>query len=208
MKISKVYSNLVDSEFAVIALCGRSIPVESMNDMCEDLSINVSYISVEPINREWYPSPNGRDDQEKAVNGMKESVEELENFINKQVNFLGIQKSNIAILGYSAGAVMAIQLCAKSDSNYAAVVSLCGAILEPENLPEAKNTTPILLQHNIDDLCFSWEERYLPMKKALKRKKYNISVKEKDYGGHGLVRKDIDFAANFLNDCFRGSEII
>lgn len=154
---------------------------------------------------EWYPIPNGATDQTRALEGLEISVPALDRKITELQERFKIERSKIALVGYSAGAVMAIQLASRSQEPFAAVVSHAGAILDPYSLRACDHPDmPFLLIHSQNDDCFDWHERYLPMKKALREQGYNVSCIEKEYGGHGVSATDIAQAAIFLAARFGG----
>jgi predicted esterase len=155
-------------------------------------------VCLEPDSYEWYPAPNGVNDQTSALRGMKYAVKDLNGAIKKIQHMWNLPRKKIALAGYSAGGVMALQMCSRSYHPFAGIASVSGAILDPASLKPAKHDTPILIRHNIDDDCFKWEERYLPMKEALQEKNYNVSLVEGQEGGHGLSRYDAELAGNFL----------
>jgi predicted esterase len=163
---------------------------------------DILLIAVDPI-EEWYPAPNGSNDQEQACWGLKISVPQLENFICELENNFNISRENIAIAGFSAGAVMAIQVATQTTRPYAAVVSHNGAILEPHLLPKSSNKTPFLLIHSKDDDCFYWEERYLPMKNAFQSQEYVTETHEVECGGHYIHPNDVELAANWILNKFK-----
>lgn len=156
-------------------------------------------ISIEPID-EWYPIPYSPENQQEAIMGLKVSIPQFNKLVSKIEKKFKIDRSKIVLAGFSAGAVMAIQVAAHSDKPFAAVISHNGAILAPDELPKSKHKTPILLIHSKNDECFSWEERYLPMKKVLFEKEYTVEFCEKEYGNHFINPEDIADAAIFLAD--------
>jgi predicted esterase len=175
----------------VIALPGRNVTGEAMAGLCYHLNLPCTTIVVlEPNKLEWYPPPNGVHDQAQAVKGIDAAVKAINGTISRIQRGFRFKRSQIALVGVSAGSVMAIQVAAASDKPFAAVCAMAGAILEPDKLPKAKNQTPILLRHAYNDNCFTWEERYLPMKKALTDKGYNIFVSEKAEGAHNVSAHD------------------
>jgi predicted esterase len=155
-------------------------------------------VILEPRNLEWYPQPNGPEDQAGALWGQNKARQCLEDEVKRIERGWGITKKDICIVGFSAGSVMAIQMLAYSDQPYAGILSLAGAILKPADLPKGKFDTPVMLQHNMDDDCFKWEERYLPMKKALIEKGYNVQTKEGFDGGHNLTGEEVDLTRSFV----------
>jgi len=188
----------------VVLLPGRDGRADDMLRYYQQYSTldHTRFVSVEPFD-EWYPAPNGPNDQQAAIWGLKVSVPELDNFISEIEKEYSITRSKIALVGYSAGAVMAIQLVAESDRSFAAIIAHAGAILDPDSLPKCKNNTPVYLIHSKNDDCFDWNERYLPMKEALLKQEYAVlETIENETGGHGVSQEDIIAASNFLKKEF------
>lgn len=182
----------------MVGRCGRAIDMlRYYKDVCE--LDKTRLISVEPID-EWYPAPRNPEDQEEAIWGLKVSVPEFDAFVSKLEEDFSIERSEIVLSGFSAGAVMAIQVAAYSEKPFAAVISHAGAILDPKAMPLAKHNTPFFLVHSKDDQCFSWDERYIPMKKALLQNEYTVELCEKDDGDHAIAAEDIADVAIFLAD--------
>lgn len=183
----------------LIALPGRGMPLESMWSIVERMELpDTLAVILEPTGLQWYPQPHGAYDQDDAVEGLKIAIAQLNKRITKIQRCFHLRRQQIALFGYSAGAVLAIQMAALAKQPFAAVVSMAGAILEPDEMPVATNQTPILLRHAIDDDCFSWEERYLPMKNSLLDRGYNLYASEKNRGGHGINLEDVIISARFI----------
>ncbi len=103
------------------------------------------------------------------------------------------------------GAVTAVHWATHTKDPVASVICHSGAILEPSNVPAAKHDCPIILNHGMDDTCFNWEERYLPMKKALVKNKYNAWFVERKSGNHHVYRSDITCLKPHFEDVFKTS---
>lgn len=177
----------------IILLPGRGQSASDILDQYNFKELNETVlIAIEPA-IEWYPIPRGMDNQNEAIEGLKFAIPNLEKVISKCEKEFNIPRNKVALAGFSAGAVMAIQIAANSEQSFAAVISHAGAILDPTSLPAAKNDTPFLLLHAKDDDCFSWDERYLPMKKALIEKGYEIDTFEKENGGHYMSSDEAYF---------------
>ena len=153
----------------VILLTGRGGKAETLVLKYKQFLDKSRLIGIQPI-FEWYPMPNGANDQDEAVKGLAESIQKLKDHIDEIKNQYNLTYEEIALIGFSAGAVMAIQIATVFNETFAFVVSHNGAILEPEEIKECSLKTPIMLIHSKNDDCFSWEERYLPMKEALLEK--------------------------------------
>jgi len=186
----------------VLVLPGRGISGGLMERFMLHTGLGRSLkIILEPAYLEWYPAPNGPEDQEAALWGQDVARNCLEEEVERIKRAWGFGKKDICIVGFSAGSVMAIQMLAHSNEPYAGILSLSGAILNPASLPKAKFNTPVLLQHNADDDCFKWEERYLPMKKALIGNGYNVQTKE-GWGGHTLTGEECELTRDFVSKQF------
>lgn len=188
------------SEYCLVGLCGRGMGVGSMASLFEEIECPYSYLSIQPKNYRWYEQPFSPEDQDAALESQKENILILNEYLDKNLKFLGFDTEKVIIFGFSAGGVMAIQHLATANKKYAGVACLSGAILSPNDLPEAKNDTRVLLKHSKDDDCFDWYERYLPMKNALLEKNYNLSVCELNYGGHSFTAKDVMICRQFIDD--------
>jgi len=158
------------------------------------------FVGVEP-EVEWYPAPNGVGDQTDAVAGMKKSRKALLQHISCVEKHCDLSSRQIALVGFSAGAVMAIQCALRSNKEFAGIVAHSGAILQPRKTPTPRfPTMPFLLIHNRQDDCFNWHERYLPMKKALSRRGHTVQAVEKNdpASAHALTYEDVVMSAIFL----------
>lgn len=188
----------------VLTLPGRGGTGKEMVEFYKQSELTKSLIvGVTPPNRQWYPLPNGVEDQKEAVGGLNDAVTNVFKTLSKVRRSFGITSRNTALVGFSAGAVVALQVAAHSEHPFAAVLCHSGAILEPDKLPPCKHpSTKIMLIHSRDDTCFYWDERYIPMKEALLAKGYNFTSLERETGNHGLYRDDIVMAGMFLSHLF------
>lgn len=188
----KTYKN------CVVFLPGRGQKAEVLAEYYE--LKNTLIVCLTPEYLSWYPSPNGPKNQFNAIEGMKKSVIEVDQIIKNIQNDYSLNRKEIAIIGFSAGGVMALQINAHSNELFGAIVCHNGAILEPKELPTG-NKTPILVIHSKDDGVFSWNERYLPMKEALIEKNYNVEFIENESNGHFI--SNIEDSLRFLSVAFR-----
>lgn len=185
---------------AIIVLPGRDMPadilIEVHQNLIEGYLDDIAIFGFTPYNLEWYPAPKGPLDQDDALNGQKENLPLLFDSINYVLNKFNIHYYNTIISGHSAGGVMVVQLL--NYQPWAGAICNCGAILDPDDLKTAKYDTELLVTHNIDDTCFDWEERYIPMKQALKKKGYNTCFIENEEGNHSPTRSDFIKMHHFI----------
>ena len=196
----------VDS--VVLCLAGRGGSGARLANRYFDLSgLNkTAFIGVTPFNPhfgrrffhaiEWYPAPYSSEDQEEAVSGLENARERIEEILEKVTEKFNVARNKIAILGFSAGAVMSVYTATRGGT-LAGVVGHAGAILEPHNVPACQTETPILLTHGKMDGCFDWYERYVPMKNSLVENNYNVHSFE-HYGDHWVTEPEIIVGSEFL----------
>lgn len=202
MKFLAVVKEVKNAQSIVLLLPGRGqMPRDILSVYHAHSSLKSTFIAIKPEN-EWYPLPRGANDQTEAVFGLSMLLPSFDRLIKKIEDKFDLKRKKIGLVGFSAGAVIAIQTAIYSDEPFAAVVSHAGAILEPDSLPVAEHKTPFLLTHSKDDNCFSWDERYLPMRAALEKQGYNVECKEHESNGHSVTAEDIEIASIFLANQF------
>lgn len=158
-------------------------------------------VCITPVGLQWYPLPIGPYDQDEAVSGLEHSRLEIERVLKRMKNEMCIAREKTALVGFSAGGVMALYTAMHSASPLAGVVCHGGAILEPYEVPKCKFLeTPFVLTHAHDDNDFDWFERYLPMKSSLQKNSYNLKSFERYSGGHMVFESDIYASAYELSD--------
>lgn len=160
-------------------------------------------VGITPERREWYPMPNGPEDQEEAVGGMRAARWAIEKVVFRINQWFDIPRSRIAVVGFSAGAVTAIQCAVHCQEPFAAVISHGGAVLEPHRLPPCKHPQmPVYLFHNRDDEAFEWEQRFLPMMRGLEDSGHKVTSVMRYEGGHYVSQEDVTLAGYFLGSVF------
>jgi predicted esterase len=184
---------------AVVALAARgmsaiTIALEYMDVGLTDTTI----IGISP-KTEWYPAPKSPSDQKDAVLGINLAIVKVNKAVDEALIQAGnISRSKTALVGLSAGGCLALEMGAYY-SDFAGVVCHSGCIYDSNAFIPAINEIPILLTHSKKDTVFDWNQRYIPTKNALKRQGYNLSVMEKEVGGHCLSMMDRIAAGQFLS---------
>ena len=188
----------------IIGLPGRGNSAEMMIGVLRDFCLpDTLIVSVQTDRYAWYPQPHSVDEQSAAVSGLPTARAAINRVVTTIRNGWGLRNIDIALVGYSAGAVVALDVATRKIKPFAGVVSMCGAILEPDNVRPARNeSTPIMLVHNQDDRCFDWWERYLPMRLSLTERGYDVERCENRFGGHMINLMNVIDSANFLGRCF------
>ncbi len=184
----------------VVVLAGRGDTAARMSVLyaSQPILAKTMMVGLQP-EEEWYPSPRGPQHQKAAVMGVRKNVGALNQYLSDLAVQHKVTCSDIALSGFSAGAVMALYAAAVSPWPYAGVVCHSGCVLDPETLPDKRHDVPIYMYHAKDDNCFGWEERYVPSKDALAKKGYNLACKERETGGHSIPQSDNKDAAKTLH---------
>lgn len=194
-----VINPLNEMKGCLFLLPGRSCPSEMMEQFYFHADLQDTLLVIpEPYGLSWYDMPNGPNDQENAISSLKIAVKEVDDLICLFQKSHNLERNQIAIAGYSAGGVISLEVMSKSKQAFACAFCLSGAILDIDNFPKAKNKTPILIRHAVDDDCFDWHERYLPMKNKLIENDYNFYCSEKYCGGHSISYEDADCMGKFI----------
>lgn len=185
----------------ILILPGRcQTGIELAKQWCNIFLDNTMIILITPKNKEWYPMPYSSLDQENAVLGLETAREVIESTLDRIKLEFKIPKNKTAVVGFSAGGVMANYVGINSNKEYAGFVSHSGAILEPKFVPKCKfSSVPFVLTHSENDEDFSWDERYIPMKNSLIDNGYNLKFLE-SMNGHCISDDEIEFAALSICD--------
>jgi predicted esterase len=188
-----------NSDKLVCLLTGRCQTARELLGIYARSDLDCNLVAIQPEHGEWYPLPNGANDQNSAVLGIKDSLPGLHKIIKRVISEVRVEKKNTSLVGFSAGGVMALELNAHNKKPFRSIVVHAGAILRTDKFPTSKNNTPILLIHNRDDDCFEWEERFIPMCECLTKKGYKFAIETEYEGKHSISRKDIEVATKFIN---------
>ncbi len=184
----------------VVCLPGLGVPAYVMLKFAKHMELKRTVMAaLEPYRLAWYPRPNGIRDQARTVMGLPYAVAAARDSIEKIKKATDIKNNQIVLMGFSAGAVVGLQLAIQANEPFAACISFAGAIFEPHKVVKAKNQTPIFLQHNKLDDCFDWHERYLPTRDSLKANGYNLTIAERSEGHHTLYFEDAINASKFAS---------
>lgn len=178
-------------EHAVLVLPGRGESANRLGAMyARNCSEDTMIVGITPQNLEWYPPPFGADDQEEALAGIPAALKTIHHVLNEIKKKWSIPRKKVAVVGFSAGGVMAVQ-AGMHLGPLAAVGCHAGAILDPTQVKSAIDETPFHLFHNEDDPVFEWEERFVPMNEALEKNGYQVHTWTDEEGGHTVYTNDV-----------------
>lgn len=154
-----------------------------------------------PFGYQWFPIPwlDGSS-QEAADQGLYQSAEDLNAFLDARLSEHGLQPSALALIGFSQGAMMSLHVAPRRAAPVAGIVSISGRLLKPEMLvSEARVKPPVLLVHGDQDPVVPFEDMGLAGN-AL------IAAGFETYGhvmkgtAHGIAPDGLRAALSFLKD--------
>lgn len=154
-----------------------------------------------PFGRQWFPIPwlDGSSEAEAAA-GLAASAADLNAYLDIVMAAEGITPDKLALIGFSQGTMMSLEIAPRRDAEIAGVVAFSGRLLRPERLAaEARVKPPILLIHGDADPVVPFDD----MQKAAEAL---MAAGFETYGhvmkgtGHGIAPDGLGVAVNFLRD--------
>ena len=147
---------------------------------------------------QWFPLKERSDDELKL--GLSSAYLHLEEIINKSKEDHGVETSQISIVGFSQGSMLATYYGLQSKYDFHSIVSLSGSLPSfiLENLKLCKNNTQYLIFHGkIDDVVSS--EQAVETKNFLDKKKIQSKIILDENCGHSIS----PLAINEINQLYK-----
>lgn len=154
-----------------------------------------------PFGRQWFPIPwlDGSTEAA-ATEGLMRAADDLNAFLDAQLAAEGLTPAQLALVGFSQGTMMALQVAPRRAEPVAALVAFSGRLLKPELLAaEATAKPPVLLLHGDADEMVPFRDMELAGD-AL------VAAGFETYGhvmrgtGHGIAPDGLSVALSFLKD--------
>lgn len=154
-----------------------------------------------PFGRQWFPIPwlDGSP-EEAAAAGLARAADDLNAFLDAQLDRTGLPPDRLALVGFSQGAMMSLQVAPRRPAAVGAVVAISGRLLGPERLQaETVSKPPVLLVHGDQDPVVPFADMGLAGN-AL------VAAGFETYGhvmrgtGHGIAPDGLGAALSFLTE--------
>lgn len=151
---------------------------------------------------QWFPIPwiDGSS-EEAAAQGLARASGDLDAFIDARLAEYGLQDKQLALLGFSQGAMMALHVAPRRRVPMAGVVAISGRLLEPEKIGAITAKPPVLLIHGDDD-------QVVPFGNMQAAGQVLTAAGVETFGhvmtgtGHGIAPDGLQAALAFLADRF------
>lgn len=157
--------------------------------------------SGNPFGRQWFPIPwlDGSSETDAAA-GLARAAADLNGFLDAQLAAEGLAPDRLALVGFSQGAMMALQVAPRRDAAVAAVVAISGRLLAPDRLPvETVARPPVLLIHGDQDPVVPFADMRLAGD-ALVGAGFTAYGHVMRGTGHGIAPDGLGAAVGFLRD--------
>lgn len=153
-----------------------------------------------PAGRQWFSLQEFNEASVAA--GARRAAEPLNRFIDGELSRLGLDDSQMALVGFSQGCMMALHVALRRPACCAAVVGFSGMLVDgPELEAELVSRPPILLVHGAADTVVP--PACLPAAEAaLKALDVPVSAHLRPGLAHGIDDQGLTLAGGFLARVF------
>lgn len=128
-----------------------------------------------PQGFQWFDLSS--DKEEKILEGSLLAEEKINTFINQVLDNFQLETKNLALVGFSQGCMMSIQVALKKKEQINCLVGYSGKIINEKHLSENINSKPkIFLMHGANDMIVS-ANHFLEAKEYLKNNGIKIRTK-------------------------------
>ncbi|QCO54795.1 phospholipase [Pseudorhodobacter turbinis] len=153
-----------------------------------------------PMGRQWFPIPwIDSSSEEVAREGLLAAADDLNAFLDEKLAEEGLDPEALALVGFSQGSMMSLQIAPRRTSKMAGVVAFSGRLLAPELLHEASVKPPVLLIHGDQDPVVPFEDMGLAGN-ALVAEGFEVFGHVMKGTGHGIAPDGLSMALAFLNE--------
>ncbi len=154
-----------------------------------------------PFGYQWFPIPwiDGSSEAE-AEAGLQVAAADLDAFLDERLAAEGLEPSQLAIIGFSQGTMMALHVAPRRARPIAGIVAFSGRLLHPEALEaEARSKPPVLLIHGDQDDVVPFADLEVAGE-ALTSAGFETYAHIMQGTGHGIAPDGLTSALAFLRD--------
>lgn len=154
-----------------------------------------------PMGRQWFPIPyiDGSSDAE-MMEGFGKAKAAVDAYIDAQIAEFGLAADRIALVGFSQGTMMSLEVGPRRESALAGIVGFSGRLLRADKLDaEIKTKPPVLLIHGDADEVVP-PASLDDAKAALEAAGVPVEAHSRPGLGHGIDPQGLQLAAEFLSN--------
>jgi len=158
--------------------------------------------AAQPMGYQWFPIT--RLDPSELVRGVERAAPLLNSFIDEQLATYGLDDSRLALVGFSQGTMMSLQVGLRRKKAPAAIVGYSGALAGADRLKdEITVKPPVLMVHGDADPMIE-VSRMLDAVQQLGAVGLNVQWHISRNVGHGIDPEGLAIGGKFLSDAFAG----
>lgn len=151
---------------------------------------------LSPMGRQWFSLGDWSPEVMSA--GAEEAAPILNEFIDQLLELHGLKPQDLALVGFSQGSMMAMQVALRRDAPIAAVIAYSGRLCSADRLEdELTSTVPVCLIHGMADNVVPFSEMGLA-EAALKNAGVPVESHARPGLPHGIDGEGIAIAQKFL----------
>lgn len=146
-----------------------------------------------PFGRQWFPISMG--DPAKISDGVQRVEAELDLFLDQELEARSLANRNLAIMGFSQGAMLALHIGLRRHGPIAAILAFSGVLAVPP--PVRLAFPPVLLGHGTEDSLISVSAMQ-NANEALSAAGVDVQALLRPGLGHGIDEVELAAGAKFL----------
>ena len=152
-----------------------------------------------PMGFQWFPIPwMDGSSPEQARASAEASFADINAFIDTVLAAEGITPDRLALVGFSQGTMMSLEVAPRRDTALAGVVGFSGRLLDPEGFAgQVRSKPPILLLHGDQDPVVPFDSMAIAGK-ALKAAGFDVATHVMRGTPHGISPDGLSMALAFL----------
>ncbi|MFI0395381.1 alpha/beta hydrolase [Paracoccus jiaweipingae] len=154
-----------------------------------------------PFGRQWFPIPwlDGST-EEQAQQGMAAAADDLNAFLDTVLTAEGLTADRLAVVGFSQGTMMALEVLPRRAQPVAGIVAFSGRLLNADMLAQqAVSKPPVLLLHGDQDPVVPFQDMGLAGD-ALVAAGFDTFGHVMKGTGHGISPDGLSVALAFLKE--------
>lgn len=155
--------------------------------------------AMSPMGRQWFPIPylDGSSDAA-MMEGLGRAKAALNAFIDHQIKETGLSADRIALVGFSQGTMMSLEVGLRREAQLAGIVGFSGRLLRADSLEgELASKPPVVLVHGDADEVVP-PQSLDDAKTALTAAGVSVAAHTRPGLGHGIDNDGLRIAAEFL----------
>ncbi len=152
--------------------------------------------ATQPMGYQWWGIESFS--PEERLEGAMRVAPVLDAFIDAELQKLGLDEANLALIGFSQGTMMALHCGLRRERQVAAIIGYSGALVAPDQLADdIRSKPPVLLVHGDRDELLPAEST-LEAVQGLSNAGVSVEWHFSAGAGHTIAQDGLDLGTSFL----------